>query len=239
MLIWGQVILVMILIGAGEYGVEATVTLCWAHPLHITRSMIIFFICITRSICSPSLLNFNFLSVTPFVTICACIKCINLNILLGQCCHTFELENSETWSWVRQLFSNSSFPGLVCGDQATLGYPQSPPATSHTAHFPQQEVGFLSYFCLFLHRKILTLVHMIHACFRWQHHLATQAVTQLKELTPAWLHQVSVVFIFSSKAMLTAGCRKPVLLKLSNWRRRWTIWLRVAIWGHWQVVLSL
>merc|ERR1711997_462952 len=31
-------------------------------------------------------------------------------------------------------------PGLVCGDQATLGYPQSPPATSHTAHFPQQEV---------------------------------------------------------------------------------------------------
>merc|ERR1711936_772443 len=31
-------------------------------------------------------------------------------------------------------------PGLVCGDQATLGYPQSAPATSHTAHFPQQEV---------------------------------------------------------------------------------------------------
>jgi len=29
----------------------------------------------------------------------------------------------------------------VCGDQqATLGYPQSAPATSHTAHFPQQEV---------------------------------------------------------------------------------------------------
>jgi len=31
-------------------------------------------------------------------------------------------------------------PDLVCGDQATLGYPQSAPATSHTAHFPQQEV---------------------------------------------------------------------------------------------------
>jgi len=31
-------------------------------------------------------------------------------------------------------------PGLVSGDQATLGYPQSAPATSHTAHFPQQEV---------------------------------------------------------------------------------------------------
>jgi len=28
----------------------------------------------------------------------------------------------------------------VSGDQATLGYPQSAPATSHTAHFPQQEV---------------------------------------------------------------------------------------------------
>jgi len=33
-----------------------------------------------------------------------------------------------------------SLPGLVYGDQATLGYPQSAPATSHTAHFPQQEV---------------------------------------------------------------------------------------------------
>jgi len=33
-----------------------------------------------------------------------------------------------------------SLPGLVSGDQATLGYPQSAPATSHTAHFPQQEV---------------------------------------------------------------------------------------------------
>jgi len=31
-------------------------------------------------------------------------------------------------------------PDLVSGDQATLGYPQSAPATSHTAHFPQQEV---------------------------------------------------------------------------------------------------
>jgi len=31
-------------------------------------------------------------------------------------------------------------PDFVCGDQATLGYPQSAPATSHTAHFPQQEV---------------------------------------------------------------------------------------------------
>merc|ERR1712037_309425 len=31
-------------------------------------------------------------------------------------------------------------PDSVSGDQATLGYPQSAPATSHTAHFPQQEV---------------------------------------------------------------------------------------------------
>ena len=150
-----------------------------------------------------------------------------------------ELENLKSWSWVRQHFSSLPFAGLVCGDQATLGYPQSAPATSHSAHFPQQEVRYLSSFSLFLHHTILTLVHMIHACFRWQRHLATQAVTQSKALRPGWLHQVSVVLILSRKGMLTAGCRKPVLLKLSNRRRRRTIWLRAAIWGDWQVCITL
>ena len=59
----------------------------------------------------------------------------NLPRSMSQICRS---DSNLCWIHVWKHFF--AFAGLVSGDQATLGYPQSAPATSHTAHFPQQEV---------------------------------------------------------------------------------------------------